>query len=77
MKVYMLEINIVKYAGQLVRDSRISALLEQDEPFWFSIRDPITENNDDFLLFLFLKEFSWVFTSFFMLIVSLSTEEEN
>ena len=76
MKVYMLEINIVKYAGQLVRDSRISALLEQDEPFWFSIRDPITENNDDFLLF-FLKEFSWVFTSFFMLIVSLSTEEEN
>lgn len=76
MKVYMLEINIVKYAGQLVRDSRISGLLEQDEPFWFSIRDPITENNDDFF-FLFLKEFSWVFTSFFMLIVSLSTEEEN
>lgn len=33
MKVYMLEINIVKYAGQLVRDSRISGLLEQDEPF--------------------------------------------
>ena len=71
----MLEINIVKYTGQLVRDSRIDALLWQDEPFWFSFRDPITENNDDFLFFL--KEFSWVFTSFFMLIVCLSTEEEH